>query len=189
MRVSTKKLNVVLTAETLARALQGVDQPGLLCLMTSTSREKRIIGCLRISSLTIEHFQEDNCQMYLVSDEVLTKVGFPGYDVLYGAMELMHGYWYQEMMQIGAIHIPSSIEAVWLPMASSHLLAWREPNVSRSGLASVGRELRKEILRLSPEKALIPQSPGSTEFTKTVRSEAKAMRIIKSHGFLLNPSG
>ena len=130
---------------------------------------------------------ECNAQLYLIPKIILTDSRSPGYDVLYDEMQERHGYWYQEMMQIGAIHLPSSIESDWLPMAASHLLAWREPNVNMSGLASVGRELRKEILRLSPEKAVIPQSPGSNKFVRTVRSEARALKIIEAHGFLLNP--
>ncbi len=187
MRTVTKKLNVVLTAETLSRALKSVNQDGLVCLITSVSKDKSIMGALGVSSLTLEHFMECNAQMYLIPSHFLTDSSFPEYEVLYDEMEERHGYWYQEMMQIGAIHLPSSIESVWLPMAASHLLAWREPNVNKSGLASVGRELRKEILRLSPEKAVIPQSPGSTKFVRTVRSEARALKIIEAHGFLLNP--
>lgn len=187
MRAVTKKLNVVLTAETLSKALKNVNHDDFVCLISSGSKAKSIMGVLGVSSLTLEHFKECNAQMYLIPRRFLTDVSSPGYDVLYDEMRERHGYWYQAMMQIGAIHLPSSIEAVWLPMAASHLLAWREPNVHMSGLASVGRELRKEILRLSPEKAVIPQSPGSNEFTRTVRSEAKAISVIESHGFLLNP--
>lgn len=187
MRAFTKKINVVLTAETLSRALKSVNQDGLVCLITSVSKDKSIMGVLGVSSLTLEHFKECNAQMYLIPRRFLTDVSSPGYDVLYDEMRERHGYWYQAMMQIGAIHLPSSIEAVWLPMAASHLLAWREPNVNMSGIASVGRELRKEILRLSPAKAVIPQSPGSTKFVRTVRSEARALKIIEAHGFLLNP--
>lgn len=66
MRTVTKKLNVVLTAETLSRALKIVNYDDFACLISSGSEDKRIMGVLGVSSLTLEHFMECNAQMHLI---------------------------------------------------------------------------------------------------------------------------
>lgn len=134
-----------------------------------------------VPNLTPCHFSEKTLFAYLVSRDELVDDGTALHKSIFDQMSYLNGFWYQDMMNVGAIHLPASIESVRSISLSYRSLLYREPFVSFSDMRRVAIELRKRFLAATPLKVLVRVNGGRDWPTEVYRCEPSLKEYIEQH--------
>jgi hypothetical protein len=177
----TKGLKVVVSAKTINDIVHASCGSGIMCLMNSTAAMAYTSAMVSVPNLTPSHFAEQTLSAYLVPRNQLVDDGTTLHESIFDQMSYLEGFWYQDMMNIGAIHLPASVESVKSISLSYRSLLYREPLVTYSGMQRIAGELRKRFLAATPIKIVVRVNGGQDWPTEVYRCEPSLREYIEQH--------
>lgn len=175
----TKRLELCLAAETIVEILNSVDTSHVICLYSAGCYLCRSRTLLPVSSLTTQHFDALNASAYLVPTQLLTDPNRPGYVSLYDQIEDRYGTSFQDMMNLGAIYLPTGIDDSLPERAGLSTYRSREPYVSSQGLAELALELHKKFLKATPLKGVFLPNEYNEEWIWKIRVDLRLKEEVK----------
>lgn len=181
MRARTKELRVVVSAQTIVDIVQTTCGSKVMCLMNSMAPLAHTSALVSVPNLTPCHFAEKTLFAYLVPRDELVEKGTALHESLFDQMSYLEGFWYQDMMNVGAIHLPASVESVGKISLSYRSLLYREPYVTNIGMQEVCLQLRKRFLAATPLKVIVRSHGGQDWPTEVYRCELALREYIEQH--------
>jgi len=167
-----------LAAETIVEILNSVNTSDVMCLYSAGCYLCRSRALLHVSSLTTQHFDALNASAYLVPAQVLTDLTRPGYASLYDQIEDRYGTSFQDMMNLGAIYLPTGIDDSLPERAGLSTYRSREPYVSSQGLAGLALELHKKFLKATPLKGVFLPNEHNEEWIWRIRVDSRLKDVV-----------
>lgn len=174
----TKRLELCIAAETILDILNSVDCSQVMCMYRAGCKLCRSQGLLRVGSLTVDHFNALNMGAYLVPVQVLTDPKRFGYEEIYDQIQDRYGTSYHDMMNLGAIYLPSSVKSALEGRAGLSGYRRKEPYVSAQGLAELGLDLHKRFLKATPIKGVFLPIESNKEWVWKIRVDSRLKDVV-----------
>ena len=154
-RARTKRLDAIVSSETIVDIVHATCDEEHLCLIQSNWPLAGIRGAVSAPNLRPFHLDARNTTVYIVPRAMLTDSYAEFHELAMEQVSARYGFFYHDMMNIGAIHLPVSFEAVHKIWVSYRALLYREPHVVRSGMQQVALAMRKRFLEQTRLKAVV----------------------------------
>ncbi len=152
-----------------------------VCLINSTSPLVHVCALVSVPNLTPAHFRENTTFAYIHSLDHLIDESSALHRSVMEQTNHLNGFWYQDMMKVGAIHLPASIESVNKICLSYRSLLYREPNVIHSGMQQIAMDMRKRFLAATPLKVVVRVHGGEDWPTEVYRCEPSLREYVEQH--------
>jgi hypothetical protein len=149
--------------------------------MNSMSPLLHTSALVSVPNLKPFHLVEKTSFVYLVPRDHLLDDRTALHESVFDQMSYLAGFWYQDMMRVGAIHLPVSIESVNKISLSYRSLLYREPNVIHPGMQQVALDMRKRFLAATPLKVVVRVHGGEDWPTEVYRCEPSLKDEIEQH--------
>jgi len=180
-KVITKRLKVIISARTLVEVIRSTCDSSIYCLLRSSSTSEKVAALISAQNLTPFELMHRNTNAYLVPLKQLTSPTSIVHASVIEQMSCMERLNFQDMMNIGATHLPVSVESVNSLSVSSRTLSWREPYVSDSGMREINLQLRKRFLAATSLKVIVRVHGGEDWPTEVYRCEPSLKDEIGQH--------
>ncbi len=170
-RARTKRLDVIVSSETIVDIVHATCDEEHLCLIRSHWPLAGIGGAVSAPNLRPYHLDARNTTVYIIPRDTLTDRNAEFHELAMEQVSARYGMFYHDMMNIGAIHLPVSFESVHAISLSYRAIKFREPYVVRSGMQEVALAMRKRFLEQTRLKAVVRVYGGQDWPTEIYRCE------------------
>ncbi len=180
-KATTKRLRVIIRAKTLVEVIRSTCDSSIYCLLSSISPSGKVAALISAKRLTPFDLMHRNTNAYLVPLKQLTSPSSAVHASVFEQMSSMERLYFQDMMNIGATHLPVSFESVNSLSVSSRSLSWREPYTSITGMQEINLQIRKRLLAATSLKVIVRVHGGEDWPTEVYRCEPGLRGEIKQH--------